>query len=319
MNPDKVLAQLIDTVDPSSRTALIAEVIASSAPFVERALQRTCAGWLRDDEVADVRSTVYVRLLNRLRNVVPGSEAIENVEGFVVTVTTNTANDFLRQRYPQRTRLKNRIRYLLTHDERLSLWNSSGRLVAGLSTQQDQAVTRVSLTSTQFDEIATDASDGRRALEAIFERIGSPLYLDDLLRLAEVLWNIRDIHHESGTDLPSSAPSAAEQLEQRSELESLWREVLLLPVSQRAALLLNLRDGDGGNALALIILLGISSFDDVALAVGLEPERLAALWETLPMPDSAIAQSLELTRQQIINLRKAARGRLHRRMATLHR
>jgi hypothetical protein len=39
------------------------------------------------------------------------------------------------------------------------------------------------------------------------------------------------------------------------------------------------------------------------------------MWESLPLDDTAIADRLNLTRQQVINLRKAARMRLARRMA----
>jgi hypothetical protein len=45
-------------------------------------------------------------------------------------------------------------------------------------------------------------------------------------------------------------------------------------------------------------------------------DRLAAIWEELPLDDQAIASILGVTRQQVINLRKSGRERLQRRMAS---
>ena len=49
-------------------------------------------------------------------------------------------------------------------------------------------------------------------------------------------------------------------------------------------------------------------------AVGLTYSELRAIWDQLPLSDIAIAERLELTRQQVINSRKSARQRLARRL-----
>ena len=43
-------------------------------------------------------------------------------------------------------------------------------------------------------------------------------------------------------------------------------------------------------------------------------EALAALWHALPLPDNDVALRLDCTRQQVINLRMAARKRLVNRL-----
>jgi hypothetical protein len=43
-------------------------------------------------------------------------------------------------------------------------------------------------------------------------------------------------------------------------------------------------------------------------------EEFAEIWNHLPLDDNRIAEILNLTRQQVINLRKSARERLARRM-----
>ncbi|HKR60997.1 MAG TPA: hypothetical protein VJS64_14855, partial [Pyrinomonadaceae bacterium] len=106
-------------------------------------------------------------------------------------------------------------------------------------------------------------------------------------------------------------------LEKRLYLKSLWMEVGQLPALQRAALLLNLRDVQGGSVICFIPYLGIASRTEIAEMVGLPDEHFYQLWAELPLDDSTIAQLLKLKRQQVINLRKTARERLTRRMKRL--
>jgi hypothetical protein len=88
-----------------------------------------------------------------------------------------------------------------------------------------------------------------------------------------------------------------------------------LPLRQRTALLLNLRDPSGGDALDLLPLTGTASLREIARVLDLDAEELAQLWPELPLDDNRIAERLSVSRQQVINLRKAARARLGRRMA----
>ena len=98
-------------------------------------------------------------------------------------------------------------------------------------------------------------------------------------------------------------------------MATLWDEIVQLPIKQRAALLLNLRDACGLNALTLLPLSGVADTGQIADAIGLDGGELMALWDKLPLDDRAIGEKLNLTRQQVINLRKSARERLRRRLA----
>lgn len=114
-------------------------------------------------------------------------------------------------------------------------------------------------------------------------------------------------------DYVSTATTPEDEMLAREDIQTLWDEVRELPPNQRAALLLNLRDSRGNNALALLVLARIASFDEVADSLGMSAERLAELWNGLPLDDRRIGAMLGLTRQQVINLRKSARARLARR------
>ena len=108
---------------------------------------------------------------------------------------------------------------------------------------------------------------------------------------------------------------ASRNLELQQWLAHLWREVICLPVQQRHALLLNLREEGGGSALMFAPLSGVASVRDIAELLQMPDTELAVLWKDLPLDDLTIAGRLGVTRQQVINLRKSARARLTRRMA----
>ena len=83
---------------------------------------------------------------------------------------------------------------------------------------------------------------------------------------------------------------------------------------QRKALLLNLRYSGETNIVSLIVLAGIATFDEIAAVLEMSRPELMAVWRALPMEDAKIAERFGITRQQVINLRKAARDRLSRRL-----
>jgi hypothetical protein len=142
--------------------------------------------------------------------------------------------------------------------------------------------------------------------------------LDDLVNLVAVLWEIKEPIAKDGEEvlavLPDPAPDAGVGMQQREFLRELWAEVLQLPVRQRRALLLNLRDANGQGCIALLPLTGVASMLEIAGALEMGADGLAALWSRLPLDDQELAERLALTRQQVINLRKSARARLARRL-----
>jgi DNA-binding CsgD family transcriptional regulator len=76
---------------------------------------------------------------------------------------------------------------------------------------------------------------------------------------------------------------------------------------------LNLRDQDG-YGIDLFPYRGIASIRQIADALEISIEEFARMWNELPLDDATIADRLGITRQQVINLRKAARERLARNM-----
>jgi hypothetical protein len=113
--------------------------------------------------------------------------------------------------------------------------------------------------------------------------------------------------------LVDPAPEISTTMEEREALRRIWDEIVSLPQNQRTALLLNLRDPEGGAMVHVLPSTGVVSMAELAEALAIDGETLNRMWNDLPLEDLAIAARLGLTRQQVINLRKSARARLARR------
>jgi hypothetical protein len=115
-------------------------------------------------------------------------------------------------------------------------------------------------------------------------------------------------------DAVDDTPLPDEQLGDREVVRDLWWQIRELPPMQRKALLLNLRYGGELDALPVLLLSGIAGLADIASVLEMSERELAAIWNELPWDDHRIAALLDVTRQQVVNLRKSARARLQRRM-----
>lgn len=314
---DPLLRDLIEARSEAERRDAIERAIAEAKPVIASVLARNRSGAFRRDDFDDVASTVMMRLVRRLQLVPTDvSFAIANLKEFTARLSYNAVYELLRRRFPQRTRLKNRLRYVLAHDDRFASWLLNDESVAGLRGWQHRSdvATAAVLPIHEADARMLDEDHTGDAVEAVLQRFGKPLLLNDLTDILAALWGTSDV-------LPDDVPEAldtstpADHFETREQLGTVWREVSELPPQQRVALLLNLRDSDGMNALALFVLLNVAPLDDIAAALEMTTARLVAMWNELPLDDLTIASILGKSRQQVINLRKSARERLARRLA----
>jgi hypothetical protein len=287
---------------------------------------------LTDDQAADLASDVTMKLVGRLRELrsQPAAKAINNFRGYVAVMTYHACDEFLRQKYPRRYSLKNQLRYLLTHRDGLKLWESGdGTLLCGYALWDSPALMNKSAGLPLPDVLTGLAAINRAELSlpglvsAILDRCGAPLELDELVSLVADLWEIKDepaapVSIDDDTIDTSSGKAQStknfdDRIDQRSQLEKLWVEIGELPLRQRVALLLSLRDDQGRGVLTLLPLIRVASIRQIAETLAMSAEQMATLWNQLPLEDATIAQSLGVTRQQVINLRKCARQRLLRR------
>ncbi len=295
----------------------------------------------QDEE--DIRSEVVLHLISRLRDLRrSGTHApIENFRSYVAATTYNAYSQYVRMKYPVRCHLKNRLRYLLNHRMDFAIWKGRHQeyfcgLAALAKDQVDQEAGPQNL-QPNMDDFVHSLALGRSVahmspaelVHAVLAWQGRPIQLDELVGIVSELQGIRDVqpaqsYVEEESEravvnvcdlLPDLAPDIVTSLEQRSDVERLWMEICKLPQRQRVALLLNLRDSHARDVLALFSVIGIANLRQIAEVMELPLERVASFWNALPLEDSAIAELLGITRQQVINLRKSARERLARRMA----
>jgi len=316
---DPVLMQLSEAADDASRQRELERVIVEHAtPTIQTVIARftRSEGMLRREDADDVGATVSLRLVRKLQASEPvEGDAVRDFENYVATLTYNTIHDYIRQRFPERSRLKNRIRDLLNTDDRFALWSTDEGMACGLvawSGREDLRQFRMNRTSASTAMLDRDRPEV--AVEALFREAGGPLALETLVRAVAELWNVAEqIIETADESIVEPFPNHAARYERRQFLEVLWKEIGLLPRNQRLALLLNLRDPDGVNAIAMFVVVGVARFREIADAIGMTVDELAALWESLPIDDLTIAARLSMTRQQVINLRRSARERLARR------
>jgi hypothetical protein len=270
----------------------------------------------------DMRASIISTLRALRQN--PNQTAIANFSDFVAIKTASACADYFREKHPQRRRLKNLLRRRLRQNPRFALWQAEDkRWYAGFS--QDTG-------SKAEAPDASDSTDGRLSaaqmksdefLGVLFERSGRPIVFDEVVKIAAETWHIHDPPAESidgyerDDQFTSSEPRVDLALEQRLFFEQVWFEVCQLPVLQRAALLLNLRDSRDGGVISFLPFLGVASKEELARLLEMPYADFQKVWNELPLDDLRIAQMFGITRQQVINLRKTARERLARKMRKL--
>jgi len=264
-------------------------------------------------DVDDLVSLVSMRLLLKLRATRDSVEhAVQSIEKYVSRLTYNAIHDHYRRRFPERTRLKNRLRYLLTHDRELALWSTAdGTMTCGDARWSGRAAQSM---PPVVDVRAED--DASATLRAVFRQVDHPVEVDALVDLMSRVWNVEEHSTETlDVEIATPQPRIDVQIEERQMLGRLWNEIRELRPLQKKALLLNLRDADTSHVLTLFVGTGTATFDELAAQLELSTDQLSAIWNELPLEDQRIAAMLGLTRQQVINLRHAARHRLGRRLS----
>ncbi|MEO6049934.1 MAG: hypothetical protein ABIP78_01200 [Pyrinomonadaceae bacterium] len=256
-------------------------------------------------------------------------DKIENFSAYVNAAALNAYRQYLRDRHPNRLRLRNKIRYILARRIGYAVWKDNGGIwLCGLAEWQEHGIQKVSSariegleapfqghTYEQLDHNAKIIS----VIESIFEMSKAPIVFEEIVSLVWDSLDQREAQSVSETDgvldhVPSKLRDVGQQLDDRQLLDRLWEKTCTMPLRHLRALFLNLRDENGDNLIALLPQLGIASIRQIAAALEYEPEDFAKLWAELPLDDLTIAERMGLTRQQVINLRQSARASLRRGM-----
>jgi DNA-directed RNA polymerase specialized sigma24 family protein len=339
--PDPLLAAFLGAPDLEKARMELGDLLERHVTPVVRAVIRGQLGadarLLEGQDREDVLSGVMLRLAAHLWPLrsTEGRTPIADFLAYAAATTHNACHAFVRRRFPERARMRSRLRYVLSRDPGLALWQgASGEWLCGLSAWRGRptapdSVQRLDDMRARLGRLSAGQATRPAAahlidlLWALLKGLRGPCRFDDLaaaigdtqgLPGATAGLEADGARHPEPARLADPGPTPAESAEQREFLERLWGEVRLLPLNQRWALLLNLRDPEGGGMIGLFPLTGVASVPEIAAALEMEEERLTATWPDLPCDDAWIAGELGVTRRQVINLRKCARERLARRM-----
>lgn len=345
---DVLLSSYLRTEDETASHLMLTELVSEhAAPLVRKIVghklrvptNRHPNSQLIED-AEDVCGEASLRLVARLRELKDGAtieRPINDFRGYVATVAYHLCHEYLRRKYPRRHGLKNKLRYLLSRDAQFAIWEGSDRrLLCGFEAWRPAQPLSTHIEPARLRDIEVGESsvfgDARQValpdlLRAIFERTGSPVELDALVDFVAALTGVRDEPAQEarreGAEAESEVADAARApppadvattTERRMYLARLWHEIKELLPRQRAALLLNLSDAHGRSYTELLALLGVASARQIAEALEIPADEFISIWNDLPLDDRVIAARLNLSRQQVINLRKSARERLARRM-----
>ncbi len=340
---DPLLLPFLRAQDQAEEARCLAELLDAHiklivAPIIKTRLRLSTSSAdearLRMD-AEDIYSEVRYNVLRRLRQLKAGPDklVIGDFRGHVQATTHYACNRYLRANYPQRARLKNKLKYVLTHHPDFALWAGAalqlrcaglvawrGRQALPFGSQAHDQLRR----DVQAEQLGLARGQGGRqklpaVVSSIFRQADAPVELDELVNLVAEIMGVKDRpivslrNEDSFADyMVAVQPGAADEFEQRERLRQLWAEICQLPHQQRVALLLNLHDRDGD--IMLFPFEGIASIRQIAEALMIPLVQFARLWQQLPLRDEMIAERLNVTRQQVVNLRKSARERLRRRL-----
>jgi DNA-directed RNA polymerase specialized sigma24 family protein len=286
-------------------------------PLVERIVRWRLGMRVPLQDLEDVVGDVILELISRFDAERRGeSDQVADPAAYAAVTAHHGCDAYFRRRYPQRHRLGTRIRYLLEHASEYAIWKEGEGFICGLASQRGKAAL-TNLPTNWISQVSLPANlNEQKTVAALLVHAGGPLRLSDLIHAAAALLNVHDkVESTSEIDVADRSWRGDPQIDQRQTLARLWEEVTQLPVPQRTALLLNLRDDEGQCALSSLPATGVASMRAIAEAIEIPAARLAEMWRDLPLSDLRIGEMLGITRQQVINLRKSARQRLSRRMA----
>lgn len=271
----------------------------------------------RDDIVADAMAALVERL-HASRQGAAGS-AIDNFVSYAAVVIHSACAHHIRRRYPERARLKHRLRYVFSVERTLALWMTDrNELVCGLAEWRGQSIdpAREGTHRGLVERAGADWAGMNRveltaAITELVVAVGGPIDFEALVGAAAFAAGIAEPRDRCEPSvLRSPEPAQDILIDQRRFLARVWGEVGNLPVRQRIALLLNLRDEAGAGLLWLLPIAGVATIRQIARVLEIPDADFARLWSDIPLDDATIGQRLECTRQQVINLRMAARKRL---------
>ncbi len=328
---EQALERVLESVAPEVR-AFLRRRLRVRGDFLENAATQA------EQDAAELYCGILGIVGAELRRARNGERPpLERPAAYARRVAAAEFSRYLRERNPERARLRDRLADLLdgrTTQKGFARWCAAdGDLLCGFAAWQAARAPerQAALRCRQLAEEPAPASPAlREALEspnpaalvaALLDWLGGPVPFDEFVELFAALVAARSGAPWAVTLLPEGLeelhapdprPDPAAEAEWRAGLQWLWEEIGRLTVDQRRAFLLGGRNAEAAEELRWN---RIASLRELAAALDLPAESLAALWDRIPLPDAEIARLFSWRNgQEVINRRDDARKHLARRM-----
>ncbi len=301
-----------------------------AAPVVRQALRRRLGFYVdqrgtnpHNQDAEDLYQEIMAKIVQVLHDLRVSSAKtdIQNLKQYVSRIASNACNDVLRTKSPARARLKNNLRFLLTHHADFGLWNIESETLAGFAVWRDTSPSVSSqrelfgaeqrlenFRATRFRSENIKQVPITRVVAELLKWIGSPIELDVLVNLVATLLDVKDHPVESLDDKTLTSLEAriadvtvhsSSRLEEQALLRSLWQSIKELSAEQRDVFCFGFEDDSGRDLFTVLLEAEVVTFRELAEQLGRSTEAIVGLWAKLPMDDQAIAAELRTTRTQV--------------------
>lgn len=259
-------------------------------------------------DALDVYQDALVRVWERVGGAAAGAADVADLKAYATTVAHNLWSDYLRQRYPRRASLKNRLRYFLSHVPDYALWEAPdqglhcgrsawryGTAVADPARIQRLGADPSWVPSRSKAMERFSADDWSSFAAALFNRIGAPIPFDDLVSVAVQVLEVKETRHASIEAEEGEGAEAAQledrvvrepetDVELRASIRRLWSAVKALRSDYRCAYLLNIPGpGKSRGDIEIFVELGVARITEIGAALALNDTQYAIAWELLPL------------------------------------
>jgi RNA polymerase sigma factor (sigma-70 family) len=339
---DQLLLPYLHATDDTERQLRIDDLLLiHAAPVVRHTIRRRLGFYVdhrginpNNQNAEDLYQEIMAKIVQALHDLRNRSATtdIQNLKQYVSRIASNACNDVLRTKSPARARLKNNLRFLLTHHRDFAVWKTETETLAGftvwrntsksLSAQKqlfdlDQILAKFRSTRLRGEDVKQVPLT--RLVAELFNWIGSPIELDELVNVVATLLDIKDQPVASIDDqmldhadarVADSTLSANSRLEAQALLRHLWQTLKELSTEQRDVFCLGFEDQSGRDLFTVLLESEVVTFQALAHELGRSTKVIIELWSKMPMDDETIAIELGTTRAQVYKWRFRALQKL---------
>jgi RNA polymerase sigma factor (sigma-70 family) len=341
---DQLLLPYLHATDDSERQQHLDNLLfVHAGPVVRQALRRRLGFYLdqsginpHNQDAEDLYQEIMTKIVQALHDLRSPSArtSIQNLKQYVARIASNACNDVLRTKSPARARLKNNLRFLLTHHRDFAVWKMEGETLSGFAMWRDTSKSLSSqrelfdieeklpnFRSTRLPSENIKEVPLTRIVTELFQWIGSPVELDVLVKVVATLLDVKDHPIESLDDhamanlearIAAGTVNTGSRLEEHALLSSLWQSVRELSTEQRYVFCLGFEDQSGRDLFTVLLEAEVVTFRELAQELDRSTEAIVGLWSKMPMDDEDIAAEMKTTRAQVWKWRFRALQRLRK-------